>query len=85
MPVGLIAKLHFLVRSNSAAWRSFMSARASSVVCWLASGTLDTGVMLAVDLERGREPAVRNRSEPFLLQHQPQQVVHELDACSRSM
>jgi len=67
MPVGLMAKLHSRVDSNSAAWRSFMIARTSSAVCCAVSGWFDTGVTRPSTLNAGGNSAVRNRSEPFLL------------------
>ena len=38
---------------------------------------LDTGVILPSILIAGGKPTVMKRSEPFLREHQPQQVVHE--------
>ena len=77
MPCGEIAKLHSLVRSNSAACLSFITARASASVCWPVSGCGDTLVTLPSTLIAGGKSAVRNRSEPLRADHQPQQVVDE--------
>ncbi len=67
------------LRSNSAAWRSFMIERASSAVCcgcrtWLRRGTMLPSILIA-----GGKPAVMKRSEPFFCEHQPQKVVHEFE------
>ena len=59
-----MAKLHSRVASNSAAWRSFMIARASSAVCCEFSIWLETGVILPSTLIAGGKPAVMKRSEP---------------------
>ena len=65
MPVGEIAKLHSLVRSNSAACLSFMMARVSASVCWPSSGCCDTLVTLPSILIAGGKSAVMNRSLPL--------------------
>ena len=65
MPCGEIAKLHSLLRSNSAACLSFMMARASCSVCWPVKGWGDTLVSLPSILIAGGNSAVRNRSEPL--------------------
>ncbi len=66
MPAGLIAKLHSLVASNSAACLSFMTARTSIAVCCALSAVCDTGVILLSIFIAGGKPAVMKRSEPFL-------------------
>mgnify|MGYP006200285421 CR=1 FL=1 len=66
MPVGLMAKLHSLVDSNSAACLSFITARTSIEVCCAESACCDTGVILPSIFIAGGKPAVMNRSEPFL-------------------
>ena len=64
MPGGEMAKLHSLVRSNSAACLSFMMARAS-VSVWLAlSGWEDTLVSLPSTLMAGGNSPVMKRSLP---------------------
>ncbi len=63
---GLIANWHSLVDSNSAAWRSFMTERTSSAVCWADSGCCDTGVIFPSSLIAGGKPTVMKRSDPFL-------------------
>src|SRR5512139_1472234 len=67
MPVGLMAKLHSFVFSNSDAWRSFMIARTSSLVCCAVRGWFETGSTRPSILKAGGKSAVRKRSEPFLL------------------
>ena len=59
-----MAKLHSLVRSNSAACLSFMMARASDSVCEPLSGWGETLVTLPSTLMAGGKSAVRNRSLP---------------------
>jgi len=65
MPAGLMAKLHSLVDSNSAACLSFMIERASIAVCCAVSAVCDTGVILPSTFIAGGKPAVMKRSEPF--------------------
>jgi len=67
MPVGLMAKLHSLLFSNSLACRSFMIARTSSLVCCAVSGWFETGSTRPSILNAGGKSAVRKRSDPFLL------------------
>ncbi|MDT4821222.1 hypothetical protein FQZ97_543920 [compost metagenome] len=67
MPVGEIAKLHSLVRSNSAVWRSFMIERVSASVCCAPSACCDTLVTLPSTLMAGGKSAVMNRSLPLRL------------------
>ena len=55
-----------------------MTERASSAVCCGESGCCDTGVTLPSTLIAGGKPAVMKRSDPFLLDQEAQQVVHEL-------
>ena len=67
MPVGEMAKLHSLVRSNSAIWRSFMIARVRASV-WLApSDCADTFTMRPSTLMAGGKSAVMNMSLPLRL------------------
>src|SRR5690606_33821843 len=84
MPPGLIAKLSSLFASNSAAWRSFIRARASSTVCCGESGALDTGISLPSTLNAGGNSAVRKRSEPFFDTIRRSRSCRNLEACSRS-
>ena len=65
MPCGDTAKLHSLVRSNSAACLSFITERVSAIVCWPVSGCGDTLVTLPSTLIAGGKSAVRNRSDPL--------------------
>ena len=66
MPGGEIAKLHSLVRSNSAACLSFMMERVSASVCCSWSGAAgETLVTLPSTLMAGGKSAVRNKSEPL--------------------
>jgi hypothetical protein len=55
MPGGEMAKLHSLVRSNSAACLSFMIERASASVCCGGQRLRRHLGDLAVDLDGGRE------------------------------
>ena len=65
MPAGDIAKLHSLVRSKSAIWRSLMMERASVSVCAGVSGCGETLVTLPSTLMAGGKSAVMNRSLPL--------------------
>src|SRR5690606_20846362 len=85
MQVGLIAKFTSRCSSNSAAWRSFIRARASSTVCEAVSGTFDTGWSLPSILIAGGYSAVRNRSDPFLWRIRRSRSCRNFDACSRSI
>jgi len=85
IPAGLMAKLHSLVDSKSAACLSFMIARASSTVCVGVSGVLDTGVMRPSILIAGGKPTVMKRSEPFLVSISRSRSYMNLVACSRSI
>jgi hypothetical protein len=84
-PEGLIAKLHSLCASKSAACRSFMIERASSAVCVAVSGWLETGVILPSTLIAGGNPTVMNRSDPRLLSISFSRSYMNLVACSRSI
>ena len=67
MPEGEIAKLHSLVRSNSAACLSLMMERAS-VKVWLGVRVCgETLVMAPSTLMAGGKSAVMNRSLPLRL------------------
>ena len=85
MPPGLIAKLHSLVASNSAACLSFIIARASSAVCCGVSGWFETGVILPSILIAGGKPAVMKRSEAFFATIARSRSCMNLTAWSRSM
>ena len=85
MPPGLMAKFSSLLASNSAAWRSFISARASSMVCWVVSGLSETGTILPLILKAGGKSTVRNRSEPSLAIISRSRSYRKADACSRSI
>src|SRR5882672_1533253 len=85
MPAGLIAKLHSLFASNSAAWRSFMIERARSTVCAGESAWFDTGVILPSILIAGGNPTVMKRSEAFFVSIRRSRSYMNLVACSRSM
>src|SRR5690348_9311550 len=85
MPGGLIAKLHSLVDSNSAACLSFITLRVSSIVCCGESGVFDTGMILPSTLIAGGKPAVMKRSEPFCLTRRSSRSWMNLVAVSRSM
>mmetsp|Transcript_18252 Transcript_18252/g.43883 ORF Transcript_18252/g.43883 Transcript_18252/m.43883 type:complete len:366 (+) Transcript_18252:478-1575(+) len=85
MPCGEIAKLHSLVRSNSAACLSFMMARASCSVCWPVSGCGDTLVSLPSTLMAGGNSAVRKRSEPLRDSISRSRSLMNFEAWSRSM
>ena len=85
MPGGLIAKLHSLVDSNSAACLSFITLRTSSIVCCGDSAVFDTGVILPSTLIAGGKPAVMKRSEPFCLTSRSSSSWMNLVARSRSM
>jgi hypothetical protein len=67
MPAGEIAKLHSLVRSNSAACLSLMIERASAMVWVPVSGCGETLVTLPSTLMAGGKSAVMNRSLPLRL------------------
>src|SRR5437773_11023300 len=85
MPCGEIAKLHSLVRSNSAACLSFMMERHSAIVCWPVSGCGETLVTLPSTLIAGGKSAVRNRSEPLRDTIRRSRSLTNFDAWSRSM
>ena len=84
-PCGEIAKLHSLVRSNSAPCLSFMTARASASVCWPVSGCGLTLVTLPSTLMAGGKSAVRKRSDPLRLTISRSRSLTNLDAWSRSI
>ena len=67
MPGGEMAKLHSLVRSNSAACLSFMIERASASVWPAFSGCGETLVTLPSTLIAGGKSPVMNRSLPLRL------------------
>jgi hypothetical protein len=74
-----------LVRSNSAACLSFITARASASVCWPVSGCGTPGD-LAVDLDGRREVGGEEQVRAFLrLTISAQQVVMNFEAWSRSI
>ncbi len=85
MPAGLMAKLHSLEDSNSAACLSFMIARASIAVCWPVSGVCETGVILPSIFIAGGKLAVMKRSEPFLPTRARSRSYMKRMACSFSM
>src|SRR5262245_66395290 len=85
MPCGEIAKLHSFVFSNSAACLSFITARASAIVCWPVSGCGLTLVTRPSTLIAGGKSAVRNRSEPLREIIRRSRSLTNLDAWSRSM
>ena len=65
MPAGEMAKLHSLVRSNSAACLSFITARTSASVWAAVRFCDDTLVILPSTLMAGGKSAVMNRSLPL--------------------
>jgi hypothetical protein len=67
MPGGEMAKLHSLVRSNSAICLSFMIERASASVCAPCQRLRRHLGDLAVHLHGGRKVAVMNKSLPLRL------------------
>src|SRR6266850_1510009 len=85
MPAGLIAKLHSLLDSNSAACLSFMIERARSTVGAGVSGWFETGVILPSILIAGGKPTVTKRSEAFLVTISRSRSYMNLIACSRSI
>src|SRR5437667_2353796 len=85
MPAGLIAKLHSLLDSNSAACLSFMIARARSTVCAGVSGWFETGVILPSILIAGGKPTVMKRSEALLDTISRSRSYMNFIACSRSI
>src|SRR6267378_1205395 len=85
MPAGLMAKLHSLVASNSAACRSFMIERARSTVCVGVSAWLETGVILPSILIAGGKPTVMKRSEALLDSISRSRSYMNFMACSRSI
>ena len=85
MPCGEIAKLHSLVRSNSADCLSFMTERASAIVCWLDSGCGETLTTLPSTLTAGGKSQVRNRSDPPRETSRRSRSLMNLEAWSRSM
>ena len=85
MPVGEIAKLHSLVRSNSAICLSFMIARVSAKVCLADKECVDTLVTMPSTLMAGGKSQVMNKS--LLLReiiNRSKSLINLL-ACSRSM
>src|SRR5215472_3366368 len=85
MPGGLIAKLHSLLDSNSAACLSFITLRVSSMVCCGVSAVFDTGTILPSILTAGGKPAVMKRSEPFCFTSRSRRSWMNLVAVSRSI
>src|SRR5689334_4224460 len=85
IPAGLIAKLHSLLASNSAACLSFMIERARSTVCAGVSGWFETGVILPSILIAGGNPTVMKRSEALFVSISRSRSYMNLVACSRSM
>ena len=85
MPGGLIAKLHSLVDSNSAACLSFMTLRTISMVCCGVRAVFDTGAILPSIFTAGGKPPVMKRSEPFCLTSRSSSSWMNLVAVSRSM
>ena len=67
MPAGEMAKLHSLVRSNSATCLSLMMERVSVSVCTALRGCADTLVTLPSTLIAGGKSAVMNKSLPLRL------------------
>ncbi len=84
-PGGEIAKLHSLVRSNSAACLSFMMDRASASVWPALSGCGDTLVTLPSTFMAGGKSPVMNRSLPLRLTMSFSRSLMNLLAWSRSM
>ena len=62
-----MAKLHSLVRSNSATCLSLMMERAKAMVCAAVSAWGETLVTLPSTLMAGGKSAVRNKSLPLRL------------------
>src|SRR5215467_5196879 len=85
IPAGLIAKLHSLFASKSAACRSFMIERARSTVCAGVSAWFETGVIRPSILIAGGNPTVMKRSDPFFVSISRSRSYMNLVACSRSM
>src|SRR5438067_1823546 len=85
IPGGLMAKLHSLEDSNSAACLSFITLRVSSIVCCGVSGVFDTGMILPSTLIAGGKAAVMKRSDPFCLTRRSRSSWMNLVAVSRSM
>jgi len=85
MPCGEIAKLHSFVRSNSAACLSFITARASAMVCCPVRGCGDTFVTLPSTLMAGGKSAVRKRSDPLRDTIRRSRSLTNFDAWSLSM
>ena len=79
-PCGLMAKLHSLVRSNSAPCLSFITARVNASVCWPVSGCGLTFVTLPSTLMAGGKSAVRKRSDPLRLTISRSRSLTNLDA-----
>jgi len=67
IPAGEIAKLHSLVRSNSATCLSLMIERVSAMVCVADKGWAETLVTLPSTLIAGGKSAVMNKSLPLRL------------------
>src|SRR5688572_14148564 len=85
MPCGEIAKLHSFVRSNSAACLSFITARASAIVCWPVSGCGLTLVTRPSTLIAGGKSAVRKRSDPLREIIRRSRSLTNFEAWSRSI
>ncbi len=62
MPCGAIAKLHSLVRSNSAACLSFMTERASAIVLQRAKSLLDSWHTV---IEQAKKDAAQRAYSPY--------------------
>jgi len=77
-PGGEMAKLHSLVRSNSATCLSFMTERVSDRVWAAVSGWGDTLVTLPSTLTAGREIGRDEQIAAVATEHQFEQVVDEL-------
>ncbi|MCY1547190.1 hypothetical protein D9M68_832310 [compost metagenome] len=75
-----MAKLHSLVRSNSAACLSFMMARARASVWEAFSGCGETLTILPSTLIAGGKSAVMNRSLPPRLSMSLSRSLMNLDA-----
>ncbi len=85
MPGGLIAKLHSLLDSNSAACLSFITLRTISMVCCGVSGVFDTGVILPSIFSAGGKLAVMKRSDPPCLTRRSSSSWMNFVAVSRSI
>ena len=85
MPAGEIAKLHSLVRSNSATCLSLMMERASDIVCAATKGWSIRRVTLPSTLMAGGKSAVINKSLPLRATMSLRRSLINLLAWSRSM